>query len=375
MGELLRSAYAKRLVNQHQVILRSKVLRMHQWRISVPGACEGLCHWRGTIEPLAANGTLEPPVAADLDLVNMYGKAEWPRIHPKLQRGPSGNIKPTPSLPSPREPPSPPNRGAEQSDVLGTIRSALVLGQAREAHLGTFLSNPIEDKGVCDEWFVDDEQVFARPFQFDPFLRALGAALATFGATRGCAAHVNVKSSARLLCPPERHHEFQGWDTPYVHDTVDVRAQEAGTTALGSAFGSREHINARAWESVRASDEMRCAVGSVDHAPTEMVLTRQCADVSKLMYHMRINGDMLDQDLLVAFAGQLRASVSAWRARPFSWDSLMKPRLSASYPGATSSPVVEEAMQDQPLSFFDTREASLRTMVTGTTSTPWSRKG
>ena len=42
MGELLRSAYAKRLVDQHQVILRSKVLRMHQWSISLLGACEGL---------------------------------------------------------------------------------------------------------------------------------------------------------------------------------------------------------------------------------------------------------------------------------------------------------------------------------------------
>ena len=44
---------------------------------------------------------------------------------------------------------------------------------------------------------------------------------------------------------------------------------------------------------MRASDEMRSAIGSVDHAPTEMVLTRQCADVSKLMYHMRIKGDTL----------------------------------------------------------------------------------
>ena len=44
MGELVRSAYAKQLVNQHKVILRSKVLRMHQWGISLPGACEGLCH-------------------------------------------------------------------------------------------------------------------------------------------------------------------------------------------------------------------------------------------------------------------------------------------------------------------------------------------
>ena len=97
-------------------------------------------------------------------------------------------------------------------------------------------------------------------------------------ATRGCAAHGNVKSSARLLCPPERQHEFHGWDTPYVCDTFDVFAPEAGTTALGSAFGSREHINARAWESVRACDEMRSAIarrwsspGNAQTCPTSCV--------------------------------------------------------------------------------------------------------
>ena len=86
-------------------------------------------------------------------------------------------------------------------------------------------------------------------------------------------------------------------------DTVDVLSPDPGTT--------REHINERAWESVRACDEVHSAIDSVDHAPTEMVLTRQCADVSKLMYHMRINGDLLDHHLLAAFDGRIRASVSA----------------------------------------------------------------
>ena len=80
MGEFLRSAYAKRLVNLSQVHLRTKTLHVHQWVVNLPGACEALCHWRGTIEPLVLNGTLEPLVAADLDLVNMFGNAEWPHI-------------------------------------------------------------------------------------------------------------------------------------------------------------------------------------------------------------------------------------------------------------------------------------------------------
>ena len=36
-------------------------------------------------------------------------------------------------------------------DVLGTIQSALVLGDARETHMQDFLSTPFEQKGVCDE--------------------------------------------------------------------------------------------------------------------------------------------------------------------------------------------------------------------------------
>ena len=65
--------------------LRAKALRMHQWSIiSPPDACEALCHRRGTIEPMLANGTLEPSVAAHLDLVNMFGNAEWPCIRHAL---------------------------------------------------------------------------------------------------------------------------------------------------------------------------------------------------------------------------------------------------------------------------------------------------
>ena len=37
MGEFLRSAYAKRLVNLAQVHLRTKTLHMHQWGVNLPG--------------------------------------------------------------------------------------------------------------------------------------------------------------------------------------------------------------------------------------------------------------------------------------------------------------------------------------------------
>ena len=192
--------------------------------------------------------------------------------------------------------------------MLGTIHSCLVLGDAPESHLQDFLSSLFEQ--ICDEWFVDDGQCFVRSMLFYRWLRALDSALASFGASRGRIALGNAKSSARLFCPPERFHEFSGWDTAYVRDTVAVLSPDAGATALGSAFSTREQINARACESVRTCDELRSASNGVDHAPTEFVLKRQCADVSKLMYYMRINGDILDHDLLASFDWQFRASVA-----------------------------------------------------------------
>ena len=63
-------------------------------------------------------------------------------------------------------------------------------------------------------------------------------------------------------------------------------------------------INARAVESVQASDEMRSAITGVD---TEMVLTRQCADVSKLSTTCASTVT----SWTTTCDGQLRASISA----------------------------------------------------------------
>ena len=152
---------------------------MHQRGISLPGACEGLCHWRGTIEPLAANGTPEPLVAADLNLVNMFGNAEWPRIRealrthfPEAAAWTEWNIK----VFSLQELFSSPTGEPSRVTCFALSRVCWCRGK-RAMHLGEFLSNPIEDKGVCDEWFVNDGQVFVRPFQFDPFPRALDSGL------------------------------------------------------------------------------------------------------------------------------------------------------------------------------------------------------
>ena len=143
--------------------------------------------------------------------------------------------------------------------------------------------------------------MLVRPALFDSWLSALDLALLSFGATCGTLEHGNAKSPARLLCPPEQRHEFQGWDTAFVRRTVQVLTPDDNTSALGAPFGSLDQINERVREAVESSGELRQVILSLDRAPTEVVLARQCADFSKLTFHLRLNAMKVDPSLLANF--------------------------------------------------------------------------
>ena len=68
-------------------------------------------------------------------------------------------------------------------------------------------------------------------------------------------------------------HEFQAWDTAYVRRTVQVLNPDDNTSALGAPFGSIHNIKAQMRQAVESSSELRQAILSVDHAPTEVVLS------------------------------------------------------------------------------------------------------
>ena len=59
---------------------------------------------------------------------------------------------------------------------------------------------------------------------------------------------------------------------------------------------------------LRKARDTRLALLEVGHAATELLLTRLCADVSKLMYHPRLNGDRIDYQILGRFDQHLRLS-------------------------------------------------------------------
>ena len=73
-------------------------------------------------------------------------------------------------IPSPRVPPSPPTRGLSRATCLAPSRARWCCGKRATRTLGS--SSPTPPR-------PGDGQVFVRPFQFDPLLRALDAALGT----------------------------------------------------------------------------------------------------------------------------------------------------------------------------------------------------
>ena len=92
---------------------------------------------------------------------------------------------------------------------------------------------------MADQWYIDDGQVFVRPNDFEPWLRALDTALARFGASRGTIEQGNAKSSCRLLCIPSDRDQHNGWDTDYVCSSCRVLDSSQPTKVLGLLVGEQ----------------------------------------------------------------------------------------------------------------------------------------
>ena len=104
-----------------------------------------MMHWRDTVERLAQEGHINALVAFDLDLKNMFGNIEWPRIResiakhmpdatawvewahrrPAQVRLPGGGEVDT-------------DRGAEQGDLHGSVQASLILGDHLESATASF---------------------------------------------------------------------------------------------------------------------------------------------------------------------------------------------------------------------------------------------
>ena len=79
-GRALAVFLCQAVLQKYAARTRRRLAKEHQWLVSIPGAVEAMAHWRGNIEELAICGAIEPVVAADIDLVNMFGNCQWVEV-------------------------------------------------------------------------------------------------------------------------------------------------------------------------------------------------------------------------------------------------------------------------------------------------------
>ena len=99
-------------------------------------------------------------------------------------------------------------------------------------------------------------------------------------------------------CNADAAAALAGWDTEYVRRSCKVLLPNSPTEVLGATLGGSAAATAAGQKVVAKVAELHTALAELDHPPTELVLTRRCADVAKLSYTLRCAGDRLDASLL-----------------------------------------------------------------------------
>ena len=283
----------------------------------MPGGAEALVHWRGLIEELALTGAIEPLVAFDLDLANMFGSIEWPAIRnaiakhfPEAEAWVQWEHAAVEEIELPSGGVAYGDRGAGQGDVFGPTKASLALGEAvTHARPGMALESngTTGDRiGASDEWFMDDGQAFVKPHVASNWLRKMDTAIESFGGRREIGRE--SKSVARLLCPPGRVREFDGWSSGYIESTCKVRQASSPPKVLGALVGDQAVTTEHFRSTCSKVTKSREGIASLDNAQCELVLQRRCFDVSKVSYLLRLNGDRVDVAALEEFDGALRGA-------------------------------------------------------------------
>ena len=106
--------------------------------------------------------------------------------------------------------------------MYGPAKASRVAGEAianGRDRLTSELNSPTI--GACEEWFIDDSQAFVKPQVATQWLLAMDAAVEAGKREIGN----ESKSVVRLLCPPERLHEFDEWNRGHIEATRQVREQ------------------------------------------------------------------------------------------------------------------------------------------------------
>ncbi len=338
IGEFLRSSTAKKVQKEAAPKLRKVFRGMHQWGIEMPGGAEALVHWRGTVEELAKSGVIDPMVAFDLDLENMFCRVEWPEIRAAAQKHFEEAYKwlewcheepEVIQLPNGAE--HAVNRGAGQGDVYGSTACGLSLGERVLEHRERFNGTrediaTTEAAGAVDEWFIDDGQAFVFVRHADLWLRSVDKAIADLGGRRkrgeGC------KSHARLLCPLDFAAANPSWASPYIRDTCIVESCAVPPKALGVHIGDEDVCSEDLASITKKVCSARDAIQELNAPAAELTLQRCCLNVSKAAYLLRCNGDRIKDSELSKFDVAMASGLESALWGPLPDDSWLQATMS-----------------------------------------------
>ena len=84
---------------------------------------------------------------------------------------------------------------------------------------------------------------------------------------------------------------------------------DEASAALGAPIGGTDAVAAAMDEACSKAERTRKALIEIQHAPTEMVLTRLCGDVAKVTYNLRLNGDIISDSQLEKHDNSMRSSL------------------------------------------------------------------
>ena len=161
---------------------------LRQRVVAIPREAEALVHFRDTVERAALCGLIDPVVAIDADMASCFCTLEWEPSRAAVEELLPGRSKwqawcqqSAGEVVLPSGGTRYVDQGAEQGEPTTSASTSAVLGSAaRAAHLvcnplaesggpqwsSTASRVPLRGRGVCDQWYADNCQIFAKPSNF-----------------------------------------------------------------------------------------------------------------------------------------------------------------------------------------------------------------
>lgn len=305
IGEVWRRVIAKRLIEANRGAIRKFCLDVRQLGVSIPGGADALIHFRVGVESFLKQHSTDPVAIIDVDFSNAFPSLEWESIRGAIREElpdllswttwchrsavqvilPCGRIIEI-------------DRGAEQGDPLGPIYCAAVL-----AKVARRLRERCQAEGIslADFWYMDDGQIFCRPSDIDFILRVLDEEAQQVGARRGW--FDEAKSTVNVI----NENLADEWRTAYIDESIMVPGSKpshilgidfAGDAAAAQFAGVSETVS-----------EIHNKIAEVEDVPAELLLTRKCADICKIVHLLRAQGSTIPHDLLDSYDLLLRQSL------------------------------------------------------------------